>query len=131
MSYAAGRALEYRVRDLLIASGYLVVRSAGSKGVIDLVALPRIESPAYGALSAPLAVQCKRGGVLPRAEWNKLVTEALSVQCVPVLARWEPHQPIELWRLLGFKDSTRRTQPMVKFEIPLADPLPDTMSPVG
>ncbi len=33
-AYAAGRRLEYRARDELIAQGYTVVRSAGSKGPI-------------------------------------------------------------------------------------------------
>ncbi len=37
--YAVGRRLEYRARDELIAQGYTVVRSAGSKGPIDLVAI--------------------------------------------------------------------------------------------
>ena len=40
-AYAAGRRLEYRARDELIAQGYTVVRSAGSKGPIDLVAIGR------------------------------------------------------------------------------------------
>ena len=38
-AYVAGRRLEYRARDELIAQGYTVVRSAGSKGPIDLVAI--------------------------------------------------------------------------------------------
>ncbi len=37
-SYARGRRLEYQARNLLIARGYTVVRSAGSKGPVDLVA---------------------------------------------------------------------------------------------
>ena len=37
--YTTGRRLEYRARDELIAQGYTVVRSAGSKGPIDLVAI--------------------------------------------------------------------------------------------
>jgi len=36
--YAIGRRLEYLVRDELIEQGYYVVRAAGSKGKIDLVA---------------------------------------------------------------------------------------------
>lgn len=129
--YDAGRALEYRVRDILTGAGYLVVRSAGSKGVVDLLALPRIESTAYAALSSPLAVQCKRGGVLPRGEWNRLVTEALSVSAVPILAAYEPRRPIQFWRLLAFKDGARRHQPMVKFEVPLDRPEAVSVSPVG
>ena len=37
--YTTGRRLEYRARDALRAQGYTVVRSAGSKGPIDLVAI--------------------------------------------------------------------------------------------
>lgn len=37
--YAAGRRAEWAARDLLKARGCDVVRSAGSKGLVDLVAL--------------------------------------------------------------------------------------------
>lgn len=124
--YDAGRALEYRVRDLLVSVGYLVVRSAGSKGIADLVALPRIGGAAYEALSSPLLVQCKRGGVLGPAEWNQLLSEALSVSAVPVLARYTPRKPIELFRLTAAKVA-RGAQPMVPLELDR----PGTMLPVG
>ncbi len=48
--YSAGRRLEYRARDELIAQGYTVVRSAGSKGPIDLVAI----GPAKGRCTVRL-----------------------------------------------------------------------------
>jgi Holliday junction resolvase-like predicted endonuclease len=38
-NYAAGRRAEWKARDLLKAYGCDVTRSAGSKGLIDLVAL--------------------------------------------------------------------------------------------
>jgi hypothetical protein len=37
--YAAGRRLEYIARDELRRRGYVVIRAAGSKGVIDLVGI--------------------------------------------------------------------------------------------
>jgi hypothetical protein len=37
--YVAGRKVEYKVRKLLEKSGHYVIRSAGSKGIWDLVAL--------------------------------------------------------------------------------------------
>lgn len=37
--YAAGRRLEYIARDDLQRQGYTVIRSAGSKGAIDLCAI--------------------------------------------------------------------------------------------
>lgn len=35
-----GRAKEHKVRDLLRAEGYFVMRSAGSFGPVDLIAIP-------------------------------------------------------------------------------------------
>ena len=37
--YAKGRRFEYRVKEWLEERGFYVVRSAGSKGIADLVAL--------------------------------------------------------------------------------------------
>lgn len=113
--YDRGRALEYRVRDLLVQAGFLVVRSAGSKSPVDLLALPRQSSPIWdagsSALRCPWLVQAKRGGVLGPGEWNTLVSEALSVSAVPVMARYTPRQPIEFFRLLAPKVGRGR-QPM-------------------
>jgi len=38
-AYSKGRRLEYKVKHRLEAKGWYVVRSAGSKGLIDLVAI--------------------------------------------------------------------------------------------
>lgn len=38
--YASGRRIEYLARDILKSRGYMVIRSAGSKGPFDLVAIP-------------------------------------------------------------------------------------------
>jgi len=35
--YAAGAKLEYKMRDYLLSKGYTCVRSAGSKGAVDIV----------------------------------------------------------------------------------------------
>lgn len=37
-NYVKGRAFEHRVRKIKESNGYTVVRSAGSKGAIDLIA---------------------------------------------------------------------------------------------
>lgn len=72
-NYAAGRRAEWRARDYLEARGYYVIRSAGSKGLIDLVAFKR---------SRPiLVIQVKYGkrthhGAAPSwadDNWRKLV----------------------------------------------------------
>ena len=59
-AYVAGRRLEYRARDELIAQGYTVVRNAGSKGPIDLVAI----GPAAGRRHVRL-IQIKSGPPRP------------------------------------------------------------------
>ena len=38
-NYRRGRRLEYLARTALVADGYTVIRSAGSKGPVDLVAI--------------------------------------------------------------------------------------------
>jgi Holliday junction resolvase len=62
-NYSRGRALEYDTRDLLKAEGYEVIRAAGSKGKIDLVAFKTGEW---------LFVQCKIDGWIPPAERAEL-----------------------------------------------------------
>lgn len=47
-----GRVLEWKARDLFIQAGYYVIRSAGSKGLADLIAL---------APGKVVLIQCKRG----------------------------------------------------------------------
>lgn len=115
--YQQGRALEWKVRDILAASGYLVFRSAGSKSVADLIAFPdrdmdpMLSGAPEWALRWPLMVQCKRGGVLPPGEWNELFSAALSASAVPIMARYTPRSPIEFFRLTGRKLGRGR-QPM-------------------
>ena len=52
--YTKGRALEYKVKKLLEAQGWYVVRSAGSHGAADLIAFQ-----CKGEGSMILAIQCK------------------------------------------------------------------------
>lgn len=88
--YNQGRHFEYRVRDLFEESDYFVVRSAGSHGQADLVAIPKDGT-------RPLLVQCKhtkRG--ISAAEWNGLWRVAESVSCIGVVAEQEGRL-IKLW----------------------------------
>lgn len=66
-NYDRGKRFEHRVRDDLRKRGYYVIRSAGSKGKIDLVAL--IDGDV-------LLIQCKRDGRLPPAERKELLAIA-------------------------------------------------------
>lgn len=101
--YRGGADFEREVRAALVADGYqLVVRSAGSKTKVDLVAFKQDQV---------LFVQCKRNGVCPPAERAELLRVAglLPSIAVPVVAsrprvsyrrltgpgpkQWEPWSP--------------------------------------
>lgn len=107
-NYQRGRALEHRVRTHLRAQGYEVLRTAGSKSKIDLVAIKQ------GQI---LFVQCKRSGALPPAEWNALWDLALMAGAVPVLAEQLKPRGRKYWRLTGRKDQPGRRQPMEELVI--------------
>ena len=62
--YDNGRRFEYAVRNALQDAGYWVMRSAGSKSKVDLLALKQDEC---------LLVQCKKHGVLPPSERAELL----------------------------------------------------------
>jgi Holliday junction resolvase len=107
-NYAAGTRVEHLVRHHLESEGYIVTRSAGSKGWIDLAA----RKP--GQL---LDVQVKRGAStrLCAADWDRLIERAEWVGAIPILATrhlaagcHEFHRPgnpqrcaTVLWRLTG------------------------------
>jgi len=65
--YARGAAFERRVRKELEEDGWFVVRSAGSKGVVDLVALRE-----KGNVLRVRLVSCKLNGYVPPAEREQL-----------------------------------------------------------
>ena len=78
--YAGGADFEREVRAALVADGYeLVVRSAGSKTKVDLVAIKA---------GQVLIVQCKRNGVCPPAERSAVlhIASLLPGVGVPVVA---------------------------------------------
>lgn len=66
-AYRKGRAFEYRVKKLFEGKGYFVVRSAGSNGSVDLVAVRK---------GCVLFVQCKRSGYLAPLERKSLTGAA-------------------------------------------------------
>jgi Holliday junction resolvase len=115
-NYARGRDLEHRVRTHLREQGYEVLRTAGSKSKVDLVAIKT------GQL---LFVQCKRSGALPPAEWNALWDLAQMVGAVPVLAE-QLVRGRRYWRLTARKDRPGARQPMVEF---VFDEVAEAVSP--
>lgn len=76
-NYSRGRAFEYAVRDALKDAGFVCIRSAGSKGSIDLIA---------GRDGEILAVQCKKDGRIPPGERRRLRQDAVHFGATPVLA---------------------------------------------
>lgn len=78
--YARGREFEYRVRDSQpLASARLVIRAAGSKGPVDLVAI-------WDGGNTWL-VQVKKDGVMSPAQRKALRELAGHVGAEPILAR--------------------------------------------
>jgi hypothetical protein len=101
----AGRRFEWKVRDALRADGYTVIRSAGSKGAVDLVAFKVGGRDRSFTSPAPqlLFVQAKRtNGTIPPAERAELLRYAHIARAIPVVAyQPKPRQPIAYRRLTG------------------------------
>jgi len=76
VSYVRGRRFEYYVMKKLEDLGYYVVRSAGSHGTFDLIAIKN---------GAALGIQCKLGNV-SRAEKDKIVEVGRRYGITPCLA---------------------------------------------
>ena len=102
--YSQGRSFEYKIRDALRDDGYEVIRSAGSRSAVDLVAFKRWAYVGPGWLHHHmLFVQCKRrdGNIGPddRAELLRLANMAGTL---PIVAHQPvPRKPIRYRRLTG------------------------------
>lgn len=70
--YSIGAAFERRVKADLEELGYFVVRSAGSHGPADLVALKKEEN----GTTKVMLCQCKTGGVISKSEREELIQTA-------------------------------------------------------
>lgn len=100
---ASGAALERRVKARLERSGWTVIRSAGSRGVCDLVAM----RPAFVSYPRVAFLQCKKPGRISTQETAALERAAIKagvVECYIVrgdmMARdWSENlwRPIEEW----------------------------------
>ena len=76
--YARGANFERKVKELWEDRGYFVVRSAGSKGPVDLVAI------AYEY--RPILIQCKLTGMITAAEKKRLRELGEDYNCDTVIA---------------------------------------------
>lgn len=80
--YRKGKKREYKTRDLLIADGFFVVRSAGSKGAFDLVA--------FNSESVRL-VQIKANKWPGRSEIETMATIPIPPNATREVWRWNDH----------------------------------------
>lgn len=87
--YRAGADLERAAQDDLEASGYFVIRSAGSHGIADLVAMKGWNDGGPGVPPETLFVQCKTNGATSPADRGELLTLAARFRGRPLVARWE------------------------------------------
>ena len=79
-NYRRGYAFEQRVRKYLESCGFYVVRSAGSKGVADLVGFR------LGSNEPPIFVQCKTDGVISSAERQRFWETSIDCSAVAYIA---------------------------------------------
>lgn len=93
-----GARFEREVRAHLESLGYDCMRSAGSKGVVDLVAVPGSDEAVGGA--SVLFLQMKRSNpVLPPAERTALLGLCLRAGALPIVA-WRPDSTGPEYRML-------------------------------
>jgi Holliday junction resolvase len=100
--YRTGRDKEYKVRDHLTSNGYEIIRAAGSKGKVDLVAFKGCMR--IGTWHCELLfVQVKRsGGTIPPVDRAELIRLARIVNAYPIVAYQPlPRRPIQYRRLTG------------------------------
>jgi Holliday junction resolvase len=102
--YRAGRDKEYKVRNHLADNGYEIIRAAGSKGKVDLVAFKTWAhiQPAW-MHAHMLFVQVKRtGGTIPPADRIELLRLARIARALPIVAYQPlPRRPLQYRRLTG------------------------------
>jgi Holliday junction resolvase len=101
-NYTKGREVEYLARDLLVAKGYQVLRSAGSHSPIDLVA--------WQDAGHPLFVQVKRSNTLLDGTARVAQTYRYDIEALRAVARptgstmelwvWTPHEGWRFYSIL-------------------------------
>ena len=85
-NYSRGADFERRVVKELTATGYYAMRSAGSHGIVDVVALCTTDMWGRGDVHDML-IQCKLKGVLSGRESNELFIVADKYDRLPILAK--------------------------------------------
>lgn len=97
--YANGAAFERKIKKAFEDAGYFVIRSAGSKGKVDLCA---IRTDSFAMIPDVCLIQCKRGSI-SIDEWNELVDLAETICATAVLAAPKSLMEITGQRSKGIK----------------------------
>jgi len=101
--YKKGRALEYKVRNVLKEHGYFAIRSAGSKIPVDVVGFKENEL---------LFIQCKNCDVWHQVkDWNEFYLLCISVSAKPIVAL----KGYKFKEIVKEKDRSRREAPWIDF----------------
>lgn len=100
--YQRGSAQERRLKVRLESEGYYVIKSAGSKGAADLVAIKPYQI---------LMIQAKLNDKISVEEWNTLYETARRLRAIPVLC----FRGGALWRLTGSRRPRSRLKPWEAF----------------
>lgn len=97
--YQRGRSFEYRVKKKLESLGYFVMRSAGSKGQVDLLAVKHGTS---------LFVQSKLRGQISITEHNELFLLSQRFGSIPVIVMNSDSRKIIFLRIIGLREPYKR-----------------------
>ncbi len=84
-NYEIGRRFEYRVQNWLRKEGYYVQRSYASKGLVDLIAVPKYVK--VGWVNITLGIQAKKNGYVHPSEMKTLLECKNKWQMMIVIAR--------------------------------------------
>ena len=87
-NYKIGYQFEYKTMTFLRKNGYYVIRSYGSKGLYDIIAVP----PSNGTFhNYPLLIQAKKNGYVHPEEMERLRKHSSKWQGWPLISYSKPH----------------------------------------
>ena len=93
--YVRGRAFEYNIATVFRRKGYYVMRSAGSHGPADLIAVKKGRSP--------IMIQCKTGETkISMEERDIFYLASKEADSIAIVASKLSRKPTEYVRLVGF-----------------------------
>jgi len=85
-NYQKGRNFEYRVKKYLEEKGFFVVRSAGSHGIFDLIAVETYGEPDDYSEHLVYGIQCRVDGKTKKEEVEKMKEIYWKYGIIPIIA---------------------------------------------